>query len=195
MAFLDHPGSLRGAFLDRALRAIEGLSRELDDAALQRAVAAPTDNAVLLAALRAAPEAALTTAVDPLAEARLEGLRVAEELLNTEGKPWSVQAVAAHLGITRQAVAKRVRHGRLLALDIGRHGQAYPAWQFVRGGVLPGLEQVLSELSAHDPWMQLGFFLGANDRLGGSTPLDCLRRDDLSSVVVAARHFTEQGGA
>jgi hypothetical protein len=184
-------GSLRGAFLDRARRAVEGLCRQLDDAALHAAVAAPTDNAVLIAALRAAPEGALVSATDPLAEARLEGLRVAEGLLNQEGKPWSVQAVALHLGITRQAVAKRVRGRRLLALDIGRHGQAYPAWQFVRGGVLSGLEPVLEALA----WMQLSFFLGASPWLDDRSPLEALRAGELDAVLRAARRFAEQGGA
>lgn len=191
----DSAGRLRGAFLDRCRRAIEGLSRQLDDEALQAAVAAPTDNAVLLSALRAAPEAALINAVDPLAEARLAGLKIAEGLLHAEGRPWTVQAVADHLGITRQAVAKRLRARRLLAVDIGRHGQAYPAWQFVRGGVLPGLEPVLSALAEHDPWMQLDFFLGENLLLGGETPLAVLRRGDDAAVLRAAHRFTEQGGA
>lgn len=189
------PGSLRGAFLDRARRAIEGLSRELDDAALQTAVAAPTDNAVLLTALRAAPEAALTTTVDPLAQARLRGLEVARRLLAAEGEPWSVPAVALHLGITRQAVAKRVRAGRLLALDIGRHGQALPTWQFERGGVLAGLEAVLDALADHDPWMKLAFFLSDSPWLADRRPLDVLREGDLPAVLRAARHFTEHGGA
>lgn len=188
-------GSLRGAFLDRARRAVEGLCRQLDDAALHAAVAAPTDNAVLIAALRAAPDTALVSASDPLAEARLEGLRISERLLNHEGAPWSVQAVAAHLGITRQAVAKRVRSHRLLAVDIGRHGQAYPAWQFVRGGVLTGLEAALGALTEHDAWMQLSFFLGATPFLDDRSPLEALRAGDADAVLRAARRFTHQGGA
>lgn len=191
----DSAGSLRGAFLDRCRRAIEGLSRQLDDAALQAVVSAPTDNAVLLAALRAAPDTALVNAADPLAEARLVGLKAAEALLHTEGSPWSVQAVAEHLGITRQAVSKRVRGHRLLAVDIGRHGQAYPVWQFVRGGVLPGLEPALAALSEHDSWMQLDFFLGESVFLDERTPLAALRSGDLAGVLRAARGFLEHGAA
>jgi hypothetical protein len=188
-------GTLRGAFLDRARRAVESLCRQLDDAALHAAVAAPTDNAVLISALRAAPDTTLVSAADPLAEARLEGLRISEQLLNHEGKPWSVQAVAAHLGITRQAVAKRAASHRLLAIDIGRHGHAYPAWQFVRGGVLPGLEATLDALDGHDAWMQLSFFLGASPRLDDRSPLEALRAGALDAVLQAARRFTQQGGA
>ncbi len=188
----DNAG-LRGAFIERARRAIDGLMRGLDAAALQEAVAAPTDAGVLLVALSASPEGLLGAGADPLAQARLRGLTESRALLHTEGEPFTAQAAATHLSISRQAVVKRMHAGRLLAIDVGRHGLAYPCWQFTRDGVLAGLEETLAALSPHDPWMRLAFFLGENDRLHGRRPLDMLREGRTDAVIVAARHYGEHG--
>ncbi len=185
--------SLRGAFARRALRAVIGLSRDMDEPSLKEAVAAPSDYGVLLAALGAESGRQLLQRDDPLAEARLRGLQARRELLAKEGGALSSQEVAELLQLSRQAVYKRHRAGRLLALDCGRHGLAYPAWQFVAGGVLPGLEQVLEALAGHDSWMQLAFFVSQNSALEGETPLAVLRRNDLPPVLRAARLYGEHG--
>jgi hypothetical protein len=57
------------------------------------------------------------------------------------------------------------------------------------------LDPVLADLGGYDPWMQVIFMLGGNDRLDGETPLARLRRGELASVRRAARTFGEQGGA
>ena len=100
---------------------------------------------------------------DPLGPARLRGLRAREELLTVEGGTLSVDEVAAHLHITRQAVNKRRQQGTLVALDAGRHGYRYPAWQFVREGTLRGLELVLAALKKHDVWMQQIFMVSGKE--------------------------------
>jgi hypothetical protein len=92
-----------------------------------------------------------------------------------------------------QAVYKRFRAGRLLAVDSGRHGQAFPAWQLVPGGILPGLEEVLAALADFDPWMRLAFFLEANAATGGKTPLEALRRGKLADALRAATLRGEHG--
>jgi hypothetical protein len=130
----------------------------------------------------------------PLAGARLRGLVARQDLLAREGGALGVQEVAKLLQLSRQAVHKRHRAGRLLAIDCGRHGYLYPAWQFVPGGVLQGLEEVLQTLVDHDPWMQLAFFVSENAALESGTPLDALRRNDLPLVLRAARLYGEQGG-
>lgn len=55
----------------------------------------------------------------------------------------SCEEVMQRLGITPQAVSRRLEGGRLLALSRGRVGW-FPAWQFHEDGVLPGLEQVIT---------------------------------------------------
>jgi len=184
--------SLRGAFARRALRAIVGLV-QIPESALEEAVAAPSDYETLIAALEADP--GLLAREDPLTRARLDGLRARQELLAKEGGTLSAGQVAELLGISRQAVYKRQRGGRLLAIDCGRRGLAYPAWQFGPEGVLPGLEEVLAVLAEQDPWMQLAFFVTADSALGDETPLANLREGDLQAVLRAARLYGEHGAA
>jgi hypothetical protein len=187
--------SVRGVFARRALRAVARLSEQMGEASLREAVAAPSDFGVLLAALQSEPSLAALSQDDPLAQARLRGIEARQRLLTAEGGALGVQEVAAHLNISRQAVYKRFRAGRLLAVDSGRHGQAFPAWQLVRGGVLAGLEETLSALSDLDPWMKLAFFLGENQVLGGDTPLTALRQGCLQDVLRAASLHGEHGSA
>ena len=190
---LTHSGKqpLRQVFARRALRAVADLSRRMEEPSLREAVSAPSDYGVLLAALEAEPGFSLLTRDDPLAGARLRGLAARQDLLAREGGSLGVQEVAKLLRLSRQAVHKRHLAGRLLAIDCGRHGYVYPAWQFVPEGVLPGLEEVLRALADHDSWMQLAFFVSENDALDDETPLAALRRDDLPAVLRAARLYGE----
>lgn len=185
--------SVRGVFVRRALRAVARLSRQMGEASLREAVAAPSDLGVLLTALQSEPGLASLSQDDPLAQARLRGIEARHRLLAAEGGTLGAQEVAAHLNLSRQAVYKRFRAGRLLAIDSGRHGQAFPSWQLVPGGVLPGLEEVLAALAELDPWMKLAFFLETNAATGGQTPLEALRRGKLTDVLRAARLHGEHG--
>lgn len=117
------------------------------------------------------------------------------ELLEAgEGTVSSGQA-AELLGITPQAVDKRRRAGKLLALPVGR-AYLYPVWQFDergRGGVLAGLEGVLSGMGIEDAWMRASFFLRQNGRLGDKRPLDALRDGETEAVERAARAYGAHG--
>jgi hypothetical protein len=126
---------------------------------------------------------------------RLRGLEAPQDLLQAEGGVFTVEQAARSLGITRQAVDKRRRAGKLIGLYTGRRGYAYPAWQFGPNGVLPGLERVLSDLSVRGPWMQAAFFLSGDPRLDGATPLEKLRQGNLEAVRRAARGYGEHGAA
>ncbi len=192
---LVHPGdaSVRGAFARRALRAVARLSAHMGEASLREAVSAPSDYGVLLTALESAPGLAVLTQDDPLAEARLRGVEARQRLLTAEGGTLGIQEVASLLNLSRQAVYKRYRAGRLLAVDCGRHGYAFPAWQFGPGGVLQGFEEVLRTLAEHDPWMKLAFFLSENAALKGRNPLAALRQGKLQEVLRAALLYGEQG--
>jgi hypothetical protein len=192
---LVRPGdaSVRGVFTRRALRAVARLSQQMGEASLREAVSAASDYGVLLTALGSEPGMAALTPDDPLAKARLRGIEARKRLLEAEGGTLRAQQVASILNVSRQAAYKRYRAGRLLAVDCGRHGFAFPAWQFVPGGVLPGLEEVLATLTDFDPWMKLAFFLEANAATGGKTPLEALRRGKLKDALRAARVHGEQG--
>jgi len=192
---LVHAGdaSVRGVFARRALRAVARLSQQMGEASLREAVSSASDYGVLLTALESEPGLAALTPEDPLAEARLRGIEARKRLLEAEGGTLGAQEVASLLNISRQAAYKRYRAGRLLAVDCGRHGFTFPAWQFVPNGVLPGLEEVLAALADFDPWMKLAFFLEANAATGGKTPLLALRQGKLQEALRAAELHGEHG--
>ncbi len=189
----DEP--VRLAFMVRALNALARLTPELGAEKLGDAAGAPSDYAVLLRALQEPSALAALQQHDPLAAPRLRGLEARRQLLQAEGGPLTVEQVARCLGITRQAVDKRRRTGRLIYLSTGRRGYAYPAWQLQAAGVLPGLESAISELSVRDPWAQAAFFLSGDPRLDGETPLEALRRGNVEAVRHAARGYGEHGAA
>lgn len=185
---------VQAAFVARVLNALARLTAELDERSLGNASGATSDYEALLQALGDPQALVALRRDDPLAPARLRGLHSRERLLEAEGGFISAEDVAALLHITRQAVDKRRRTGRLIGINTGRHGYAYPLFQFDhQGGTLSGLEAVLGELKGHDPWMQLAFFLNPNSRLQGETPLAELRRGHVDKVLSAARAYGEQG--
>jgi len=182
-------------FLSRALNALTGLAQELPKERIDEASAARTDYMVLVEALTAPSLATQLAAEDPLTAARLRGVERQQSLVDKSGGVLKGEKAAELLGISRQAVDKRRRQGRLIGLTQGRRGYAYPVWQFEGGKTLANLEKVLDRLQDHDPWMQLTFFLNANDRLDGSSPLDMLRSGKVEPVLEAAASYGEHGAA
>lgn len=182
-------------FDTRALNALKKLKRELPEKQIREASSASTDYMVLLKALTAPSVATQLVSEDPLAEARLRGVQRKDALLQRSGGILGSTEAARLLGISRQAVDKRRSRGHLIGLTQGRRGYAYPAWQFAKGRTIANLERVLDALSGHDPWMQLGFFLNANDRLNQKSPLEELTSGNVESVIKAALNYGEQGAA
>lgn len=181
------------AFCTRILRAVAGLEDDLTTALIEAATSAPTDQLVMLEALSSAPWVSELAANDPILEAKLRGLEVRQEMLQKSGGTLTSEKVAEVLRISRQAVDKRRGANQLLALTQGRRGYSYPSFQFEDGKTLPGIELVLAELTALDPWMQLGFFTNPHERLAGKTPLDVLRKRRVDDVVAVASGYGEQG--
>jgi hypothetical protein len=174
----------------RTLRLLAQKAGALRVDALADAADEPSDFDALLRLLEI-----LSPPAEPFFPARLRGIRIKRELLGVEGAPLISEEVAAHLGVTRQAVNKRRAVGRLLAVPTGRKGLQYPSWQFTEGGVLPGLEGVLQALEGLDAWSQIRFFLTGDARLGGARPLDELRDGRVERVIRAAQAFGEHGAA
>lgn len=131
------------------------------------------------------------TARDPLALARIGGLRAKQQLLTAEGGTCTAEQMAQLLGISRQAVDKRRRKGTLIGVSLGRRGYAYPVWQVG----LDGLDLVLQALGDLGPWGQLTFMLAGNTLLDGETALAVLRRGELNRVLLAADMLGEQVAA
>lgn len=182
---------LRARFLARSIVALTKIAERLDKRELAKAMASPSAADGLYTALTQ-PGAIEILQGGPLSAARLRGVQARNAMLAAEGGTLASDEVAELLHLSRQAVDKRRTSGKLLAVEVGRRGFRYPAWQFGEGASLPGLEEILSLLHAHPPLAQMRFFLSGDHALGGARPLDLLRRGDLSPVRRAARVFGEQ---
>jgi hypothetical protein len=188
----SHRQPTKAAFFARSINALMEVS---EGTSLVDVVSAPTDPAVLLGILERPEVLKHLAGIDPLMPARIRGIRLKQELLNTEGGVISSEQVAKLLNLTRQGVDKRRASGKLIGVSMGRRGYAYPLWQFQDGQVLSGLETVLKAMKEHTPWTQVMFMLTGDLRLEGETPLVRLRQGDIDSVVQAARSYGEQGAA
>lgn len=134
--------------------------------------------------------------IDPLAIHRLKGLAVKQQLLNDQGQPpLSSEQVGELLGMSREGVNKRRRNKQLLAVNLGKRGYRYPAWQFWQGKVLPGLKDVLQALDTVGEWSPVLFLRSGDVRLNGETPLDRLRTGAIAPVVAAARCYGRSSAA
>jgi hypothetical protein len=129
-----------------------------------------------------------------LTRARDRG-RVMREQVLRESRPLTTAQVARLLAIGIDEVDQRRLAGQLLGLPADDQIYTYPRWQFTDTGVLPGLGDVLSEMTVTSPWMQAVFFISGDSRLGGETPLLELQRGHVESVRRAARAYGEQGAA
>ena len=180
------------AFQSRILRTFIELEESLPQAVLEQATGAPTDFLVALEALTSAPPISQIED-DALLAAKLRGLKRKMQMLKMAGGVLSSEQVAQVLGISRQAVDKRRSSNQLLALTQGRRGYSYPAFQFQDGKTINGLEEVLAQLKALDPWMQMVFFTSENERLGGKTPIESLQAGLMEEVKAVANGYGEQG--
>ena len=181
---------VRAVVWERCQRAIGSLAT-LDESVLLEAAKAPNDFAVLSYLLGRPETAVLPLTEDPLAKARMRGIELKRELLDSEGGTKTTAEVAALLKVTPQAITKRRNEATIIAVQLGTKGYHYPAWQF---GV-KGIEIVLKEIRDLDGWEKISFFLNPNDALDGKRPLDALRRRQipLEVVIQAAKAFGEAG--
>lgn len=180
----------KAPFVARALGAVMHITERSTKRSLLGAAGAASETLVLLQALDQPDVLAELEVDDPLIAARIRGAMAKQRLLREEGGVCSAAELGQMLGgLSRQAIDKRRKQGKMLALDLGRHGYGYPLWQVHDGTALPGLEVVLDVLRTCDPWTQVSFFLSSNSWLGGKTPLAELRRGEVDRVVATAEMF------
>ncbi|MCX6877112.1 MAG: hypothetical protein NTW21_25375 [Verrucomicrobia bacterium] len=126
-----------------------------------------------------------------LALALLRGRVAREELKQQEGGSISASEAAEKLGISKTAVLKRYREGKLLGWREARQEAVrFPVWQFTDDNVLPGLPDalaVLNEAPWMDEWGRILFFLNARRSLERKRPLDLLREGESARVVDLAK--------
>jgi len=176
----------KAPFVTRAMHALADTATISSRDALLAAAGARSDTLTLLRGL-ATPE--MLARDHPLLATYAAGIEAQHWLLEAEGGTGSGEQIGRLLHLTRQAIDKRRKRNKLIALPLGRRGYAYPLWQAQQGTVLPGLDMVLAELAEFDSWTQAGFLLNPNTWLDGSSPLAELRRGNIERVQFAAAAY------
>ncbi len=188
-------GGVRGAFVERSAAAIARIAAHADEGKLAQALTASTDVGTLAAMLADAEAVGKGVGeIDPMASLIASSFRHKAELAARAGGLLNVQQAAQLLGITRQAVDKRRREGKLLAVP--RRGDFhYPPAQFADGEVIAGLRDVLAAIGLQGPWGTLAFLVAPDDELEGESPLQWLKRHpgQLAPVLRLARAQGEHG--
>jgi nucleoid DNA-binding protein len=129
----------------------------------------------------------------PRALALLRGKKISEDDLKDSGGSYTLQDVETLLGISRQAIDKKVQDGALLAIP-GPHGRRrYPTVQFTKDGTVPGLQNVLKSLPSANGWFRLNFLVTPDSHLAGRRPIDVLKEGNIESVLTAAKAIGVQG--
>ena len=103
------------------------------------------------------------------------------------GPVYTQGQVAALLGTSKQAVST---DRGLLRLDLRNGRVGYPVFPFDGDRILPGIQTVVQALSpvAATTWTIASWLTSRSSDLGGKTPLEGLRRGDVTDVTaVAAR--------
>lgn len=118
-------------------------------------------------------------------------LDVRSRMLEAEGGTYTAQEIARLLNVSRATVYNWHNQGDIVGVSYRDRKRQFPAWQFQRDGLLPGLSKVLHILEEDGVWTQIGFMLNANSWLDGETPLDLLRRGDVEPVLNAASMYGE----
>jgi nucleoid DNA-binding protein len=129
----------------------------------------------------------------PRALALLRGKKISEDDLKDSGGSYTLQDVETLLGISRQAIDKKVQDDALLAVP-GPHGRRrYPTVQFTKDGTVPGLRNVLKSLPSTNGWFRLNFLVTPDSHLAGRRPIDVLKEGDVEPVLTAAKAVGVQG--
>ena len=177
------------------VRAMRALSRLVKTLHVNQAAAQPTDLQVLISILQEPGVQALLAEVDPLAPAKIRGLKLQQEILSAEGGCVYSTDFAELVGMSAAGVDKARKSGSLIAFPRGQTKFSYPIWQIHEGAVLRGLKESARALGNASMFIKANFFLSANSRLYGRRPLDLLREGKVGDVIEAATAFGEHGAA
>lgn len=188
--------SLRTAFYRRLRSWAEDVARSAPEEVLADALASPSVRAGLVKLLTDTSAETDDSPATRLREKALaRGLAAKETLRELAGGFRPTGWVAEHLGISRQAVDKRRKAGKLLAVEAADGTFAYPMCQFTSDGVVPGLEDALAALQVESPWERLSALVNPSPALGGRSVLSVLETGRSEKVreqaLAALREFLQ----
>jgi hypothetical protein len=189
-------GTVQSIFVRRVTRWANDVALSLPEPVLAEALASPTMRGSLATVLQQFSEAEEGPAIEKLFhDALSRGVAAKKELRQKAGGFKPTSWVAAHLGISRQAVDKRRRAGKLLAIEEQKGTFAYPLIQFTDDGILPGLEEALAAFRVESPWERLAALVNPAPALAGASLADVLRHARVSTererAIAVAREFLQ----
>jgi predicted DNA-binding protein YlxM (UPF0122 family) len=123
--------------------------------------------------------------------AKMRGETAKLEILNEVGAMLALQQAADVLGVSKQAVHKRLQKQSLFGIKYQEEIRI-PAWQIRDAEVVPGIGEVLKNLETTD-WGKLLFLHTENMQLEGRKPKDLILEGKSDLVAQLAAQFGEQG--
>lgn len=169
------PRDIRTTFYNRMREWVEDVALTAPESVLAEALASPSVRGGLVKLLNGTAADIDTSRVTELRDRALaRGLAAKEALRELAGGFAPTAWVGEHLGISRQAVDKRRKAGKLLAIQAADGTFAYPLCQFSDEGVVPGLEEALGALQVENPWERLSALVNPSPALGGRPVLSVL---------------------
>jgi len=186
--------SVGSIFVRRVTRWAKDVALTLPEPVLAEALASPTMRESLATVLERYSEQNSSTE-KLFDDAITRGVSAKAELREKAGGFKATSWVASHLGISRQAVDKRRRAGKLIAIEEKKGAFVYPLAQFTADGTVPGLEEVLDAFQVENPWERLAGLVNPSPALGGASLLDVLRRargrSERERAVAVAHEFLQ----
>jgi hypothetical protein len=171
----DDLSTIRAAFFRRIERWAHQVALNAPEEVLAEALAHPTVRGGLVGLLsQTSADADRSSAADLHEKALARGVAAKEALRERAGGFVPTMWVSEHLGISRQAVDKRRKAGKLLAVQAADGTFSYPRCQFSDEGVVPGLEEALAALQVDSPWERLSALVNPSPALGGRPVLSVL---------------------
>ena len=129
-----------------------------------------------------------------LAAAIKRGEEAKKRFLSKQGGTLTSTEVCSVLACSSLELETMRLNRRVLGLSVNEE-LVYPAWQFIDGKVLLGLDQVLAVLKEDGAWTQMLFLLTGDIRLEGATPLEKLQKGEIEPVVWAAKCYGSHSAA
>ncbi|MER8832206.1 hypothetical protein [Mesorhizobium sp. M0909] len=122
------------------------------------------------------------TDVQPAGSGDLDAMRVEDWAGRVAGSTFLQQ----NLGISRSTLHRWQRSGTVVALRTGGRKHVFPLAQFVDGRPAPGIKEVSSAMP--DPRRAWAWLIGPAPGLAGRIPIELLKQDLVSEVVLAAQN-------
>lgn len=174
---LNKHQEIQKILLLRVARATNKLVRDMSYEGTLKSVSAATDIGALARALSDDSALEDLAGVDPLTGAVGRALGHKRSLLKEAGEMLVSGQVEELLNVSRQAIDKRRKAGKIFGLLINKNW-VYPAFQFSNDEVLPGMETVLSAHSDANQWVVLDVLLSKDEALNGRSLFDVIREND-----------------